>query len=92
MNALPAITTVEDRILKVIAEAFDLDWPVPDNVKIADTLMLAAELRDLMVEPEVPWDIDVDSSAVPKAVVLPRTQSASESEFLARYSQLESMR
>lgn len=91
-HSIPAINTVEDRILKVIAEAFGLDWPVPDKVEIADTLMLAAELRDLMVEPEVPWDIDVDWSVVPKPVVLPRTQSASESEFLARYSQLESMR
>lgn len=41
----------EDRLMKVIAKAFNLEWPMPDSVKYFDNVLLATERRDLMNGP-----------------------------------------
>lgn len=42
---------VEERLMKVIADRFDLVYPMPRAVKRADRRLLAAEQRDLMPRP-----------------------------------------
>lgn len=42
------IHTIENRILKCVAEKYNLIWPIPIEIKTADTVMLATEARDLM--------------------------------------------
>ncbi len=38
-----------DKIDKVVAEALNYEYPIPQNVEHADAIMLATEKRDLMV-------------------------------------------
>ena len=46
---------MEKRIETVIAEAFDLQLPIPKCVKEVDLRLLATERRDLMATPPIPW-------------------------------------
>ena len=43
---------LEERILRLVAERFDLEWPMPEAVKWADLSIRAAEARDLLGDPE----------------------------------------
>jgi 5'-nucleotidase len=53
---MPEYSTVEKRIAKVIGYKYGA-WldPLPDEVKLADEIMLATEKRDLMAEAPIPW-------------------------------------
>lgn len=39
---------IEDPIMRVVAEKFNLVWPMPSEVKHYDLVMLATEARDLL--------------------------------------------
>ena len=57
----------ENRILKRIAKDLDLPWPMPEEVKIADTRLLATEVQWLFdsVHPEwAEWLAGVDTYVV----------------------------
>lgn len=41
---------LEDRIMKVISEKFQFEWPMPQEVKDADQIMLLAEWHGLMLQ------------------------------------------
>lgn len=43
-----AYTDIEDRVLQAVAERFELPWPMPDDVKLADNRVLATEIPVLM--------------------------------------------
>lgn len=45
-------------IEKVIAERYGMCWPMPASVKVADTIMLATEARDMMLPPADDWFLD----------------------------------
>lgn len=48
----------EDRLMEVIAARFDLPWPMPAEVKKADSVMLATERKWLMAPCPLPWNED----------------------------------
>lgn len=48
---MPSYKEAEDVLLRVILVKFGLDPNVPDEVKVADNVILACEARDLMVPP-----------------------------------------
>jgi uncharacterized protein len=75
---------VEERLMRVIAERFDLGWPEPDVVKWADNVMLATEARDLMRQIH-PWN-----PLPPPApeVIQPWTSADAAVRFRALYADL----
>lgn len=48
---LEGFCEIEDRLMYCIADTFDLPWPMPREVKIADNRLLATEQRDLCKGP-----------------------------------------
>lgn len=52
---LPEYKELENRILKAVAEKFDLPWPPPPEIKEADNRLLATEKRDLFPPEPAPW-------------------------------------
>lgn len=70
---------VEDRLLRVIAERFDLSWPMPESVKHADEVALATEARDLMKVPPAAWTLH---GAPMRAVINPFGPRLAASEFM----------
>lgn len=53
---IPQFYEIEERIIKLVAQKFNLEWPMPPEVQIADDKILATEARDLCradLKPEV---------------------------------------
>lgn len=48
----------EERLMKVIAERFNLGWPLDPEVKRADVALLATERETLMRPCSRPWNLD----------------------------------
>lgn len=72
----------EARLEKAVAEHFGTRYPIPEEVKIADNLMLWAEMRDLM--PNDP----PDNVKMYDQEVEPWLPEEAELRFLARYAEL----
>lgn len=69
----------EKQLEKAVIERFGLVDPMPKEVKDSDTLMLWAEVRDLM-----PQDIPIEVE-VPDLTIDPWTPAVAEYLFLQRY-------
>jgi uncharacterized protein len=82
---LPDFRTIEDRVLKVVAEHFNLPWPVPEAVFDADTKLLATEARDLMAPAPEPWNLGVEPLA---EKIIPLPPSEAEQLFLDEFARL----
>lgn len=54
-RCLPEYSRHEDDLARVIAERFGLPWPMPEDVKIADTGALLIERAQLMAGSRIPW-------------------------------------
>jgi hypothetical protein len=52
---LSGFRAIEEKVLRCVARRFDLPWPMPQSVEIADVRALATERRDLMVDGDFPW-------------------------------------
>jgi hypothetical protein len=81
---------IERNIMRVIAMAFDLEWPEPAAVKIVDRLLLRTEAEDLgLLTPE--WECynepRLDIKISPWA-----THEEGEEAFLKRFLELVSAR
>lgn len=48
-NQIPHFREIEDKVLRVIASAIGLEYPMPPDVKKWDSFMLSVEKRDLML-------------------------------------------
>jgi hypothetical protein len=46
-EVFPAYREAEDKILKVVANKYNLPWPMPREVHVADDTLLVTERRDL---------------------------------------------
>jgi hypothetical protein len=55
---LPEYKKLEEKYQRVIAEAFDLSWPMPDEVKELDSMILRVEHRDVMNYQGNEWAVD----------------------------------
>lgn len=71
----------EERLELAVAERFNLPWPMPKEIKIADKMMLRAEQRDLM--PNDPSD-----GPIYEKEVVPWSHYDAERIFLSRYATL----
>ncbi len=58
-SRLPEYKAIELPIERAIAKHFDLPWPPPPEIKVADNRMLATEKRDLMSLEPKPWRDDI---------------------------------
>ncbi len=77
----------EERLERVIAERFGLEWPMPECVKVIDIRLLATERRDLMSRPPIPWVSTRDVEPLPDRIH-PWPPSVAESRFLERFREL----
>lgn len=48
-RCLPEYLEAEERILRAVAERFDLSWPMPEEVKLADKRVLATEVASGLI-------------------------------------------
>jgi hypothetical protein len=82
---IPGFSEIEDRVLRIATEAFGLTWPMPDEVKRADDLLLVTEFRDLMG----PGPGHGTFTLRPLAeTIVPLTAPDAERAFLDRYFEL----
>lgn len=58
-RSFPAYCEVEERVMRAIANRFNLPWAPPylEAIHRADNVMLATEARDLMATPPVSWQL-----------------------------------
>lgn len=82
---VPAFNDYEDALLRVIAARFGLAWPMPQEVRHADDVLLATERRDLMPPDPAPWGLRGD--ALPEAIV-PLGPEEAERLFLDRFQEI----
>jgi len=83
--AIPEFSRIEERLLGVVADAFELSWPMPPEVKEADDILLATEARDLMVTPPASWEL---TSAPLEETIVPASPDDAMSYFLALFETL----
>ncbi len=75
----------EDKLLEVIAQHFKLPWPIPKEIWEADDRMLVTEVRDILAEPPVAWNL----SAEPYFFKIdPLSPEEAERWFLSQYRKL----
>ena len=77
---LPGFRKIEDRILRVIAEKFELEWPMPEEIHTIDTRLLMSERRDLMGPKSMRWKIEVEPLP---GLIVPMSPEEAERIFLA---------
>lgn len=62
-RCIPEYRVIEDRLAEHIAKRFDLCWPMPTEVKAADTAALHTERAALLAPSMKPWGIGQQASA-----------------------------
>ena len=85
-DILPGYDEIEDRILKVVSEVYDLKWPMPSEIKKADNIVLMTEKRDLLVPMPDQWTIKEDPL---EETIEPWPQEKAMTEFLRMHNELE---
>lgn len=83
---------VEDRLMTVIADKFEFEWPVPASVKWADVTLLHTEHRDLMdkLPPREEKDLWTQWLNVPplEEKIVPLSIAQAMQAFMIRYHTL----
>lgn len=85
-SEIKQLAEIEQRLETVIAERFGLIFPFPDEVKIADNIMLNTERRDLMANPPRPWK-KYGVEPIERRVI-PWTWQGARAEFLLLFKKL----
>lgn len=78
----------EEKLMHAIAERFEIEWPMPDEIRVADSLLLVTEARDLMAGGTSQWSKayqEIEPLPMPITSWLPRE---AETRFLTRYYEL----
>lgn len=73
---------VEETLLEAVAQRFNLSWPEPEEIKVADKMLLRAEQRDLMSN-----DPDPDKP-IYEHTIDPWLPEEAETRFLERFNEL----
>ncbi len=81
----PRFVQYEEALLEMAAGVFDLSWPMPPEVKVADDKLLATEFRDLMVDQSYLKLLAQDPLP---GKIEPMGPEAAERAFLERYAEL----
>jgi hypothetical protein len=87
---LPDFRAVEDDIQQAICERFDLQWPMPPEVKRADQIAVACEAHDLMANAPTLWKLP--RKPIIGARVVPLQPKEVEQLFLERFRELMASR
>lgn len=87
---LPDYHAIEERIMRAVADRFDLAWPMPTEVKTADNLALALEAKRFMRGRVGEWGISSrwpsqTSRSLVHAALAP---AAAEAQFLETFVSL----
>lgn len=82
---LKSYKKAEDELGKIVADRFDLEWPIPESVHRADIISLLTEKRDLM--PDTPWGWGEDIKRMDDTII-PLGPKEAKELFLARYKEL----
>ena len=86
---IPEYVALENRIIKVIGKAFDLDLIKSPIVERADAIALAMEYRDL--RPQI-YDWDLKEKALTFKKVSPKSNILNEIEFLKIFKNLNKIK
>lgn len=78
----------EERVMRVVAQRFDLPWPRPEEVHVADMKMLATEFRDLMGP--APEDLELEEKPVSGFTIDPLPPKEAKEMFLDYAAQISS--
>ena len=77
---------LENHTLSLIAQRFDLPWPIPEEIHEADNRMLATESRDIMGGQVKPWGL---GGAEPyDRTIISWYPNIAKRAFLSRYDEL----
>lgn len=76
---------LEEKIERAIATKFDLQWPMPSEVKTADIIALATEKRDLLHPSELDWGPLPEPDATP---IWALDHSTAQLQFMWRYHEI----
>lgn len=87
-HQMPEYQAIEERLMEAVAVAFDLEMPIPESVKLADSRLLMSERRDLLV-PVDGWTHYADPYDYQ---VVPWDWRAAERMFLKRFKELNAER
>lgn len=87
-RSLAGFEAIEERVLRAIAEALGLPWPVPDVVWEADTIALATEKPVLFPSSPNEWNLGVEAADLPVRCLSP---IAARAAFLERFTVLQEM-
>ena len=87
-SSLTNYAEIEENLMKVIAEAFNLPWPMPPSVKVADSVALKTEQRDLKPHSSK-WCPHTDGVKPLPTRIRAFDQRTAERLFLNRFHQLE---
>jgi uncharacterized protein len=83
---LPVMQEIELEIEKVVAQKFNLCFPIPREIKQADLQMLSSEMKILMGQPKVDWLPMPDATEQER--IRCYTPQTCEDIFLAKYEEL----
>lgn len=78
---------IEDRLMRCVAERFDLPWPMPPSIKWADDVLVCTERRDLM-NPGPNWGPWCDGVELLQERIIPMQEATVEYLFLHRFEEL----
>lgn len=73
--------SLEENILLCVAERFALRWPVPNLVKVYDTILLATERRDVMPKTADKWH-HIEGVEPLSRTIVPLPPWAAKEQFL----------
>lgn len=85
--SFPEFEAAEETLLRTACQAFGLSWPMPPEVKRADDILLATEVRDLMAPSPRPWNLKEQPLSEP---IVPLSPDRAEDAFLKRFQELSS--
>lgn len=64
-SMLPDYQEIEERVMKVIARRFNLPWPMPKEVKVADMAALVSE-KNILFDHQIEWTSDIQTDHLPE--------------------------
>lgn len=80
---IPKYKEFEEEILKVIAQKYGLDYPIPDKVKEVDWAVLHTEKKQIMPNSKYPWYLPVPPADIKIECWTPKR---AEKEFLKAFN------
>lgn len=87
---LPEYSRIEKQIERVIFEHFNIEWPAPPEVKVADYSVMAAEQQILMPAGTNEW-MRVERIVPADIKIHPLDPMSAKAAFLERFSKLANM-